>query len=223
MQASGALILLGLLLGSTASAVTQGQQDDFSVNTQGWLRGAQALGGPGGASDGYLRLVADGSGPNGRLVTFNQSQWSGDYLAAEVEAISLFLRNSGPQDVQIRLTLGTAAGGPNAGGTWYVTDSVAVLPSGSGWSQVLFPLGSGEMTLVQGSQSHSDVMQGVVTLRLLHTTTPSAFGDDVVATVGVDRVLALPEPGAAASLAGALAALGGCARRRARTRRGRAR
>src|SRR5262245_47173904 len=93
------LVLFGLLLGSEASAVTSGQQDDFSASTDNWQRGSAALGGPGGASDGFLLFSSDGTTQNGRLVTFNQSQWSGNYLGAGVDAVGIYMRNLGQTDL----------------------------------------------------------------------------------------------------------------------------
>ena len=166
--ASAWLLLLPILLGSAASALTQGQQDDFTSGADGWARGDPALGGPGGASDGYLELASVGGlGQNGRLVTFNRLQWSGDYLAAGVEAIGVFLDNLGATDLEIRLAFGDNDA-PLLGETWYATTEGVVLPAGSGWVLVVFPIGSADLQRAQGTATYAELMSNVATLRILH-------------------------------------------------------
>ena len=215
MWRNSALLLLGLFLASSASAVTQGQQDDFDASVNSWQRGALALGGPGGSSDGFLLLTSTGAGPGGRLVTFNQAQWAGDYTAAGVQAVGVYLNNLGSTDLQIRLALGNSTA-PAVGGTWFSSVQSVSLPAGSGWTFALFPVGSADLQSVQGTATYAELMAGVVTLRILHGDVPQAMGDNVVATLGVDRVNALPEPGATAPLGCGLVALALCARARAR-------
>lgn len=208
--------LLVLLAAAAASAVSDGELDAFSVNTEQWARGGLALGGPAGPSDPFLLLTADGGGSTGRLVTFNQAQWSGDYPGASVGQIAVWLNNLGPTDLRIRLAFGDNSA-PLGGGTWYVSAVGELLPSGSGWTPVVFDIGSADLQLVQGTASYSNLMQNAVTLRILHAASPSAIGDPVVATLGVDRIVALPEPAAIELGGAALLALAACSRtRRAR-------
>jgi hypothetical protein len=213
-----ASLLLGLLLATSASAVTQGQQDDFTASEDGWTPGTPALGGPGGGADGFLLLTSTGTGgQGGRLTTYNyQLQWSGDYLAAGVEAIGLFVNNFGANDLEIRLAFGDNQA-PLQGGTWYVTSASVALPAGSGWELVVFEIGSADLVSAQGSASYAQLMAGVQTLRILHADAAVPIGNPIAASLGIDRVVALPEPGATVLLASGLAALALCARaRRAR-------
>ena len=215
----GAGMSIALLVGNAASAaVTQGQQDDFDGVTDAWAQGTPALGGPDGASDGFLMLHADGVSQNGKIVTYNQLQWAGNYTAAGVEAIGMFVRNLGDTDLSLRVALGTTSA-PSAGGTWFASTDPVSLPAGGDWQLVVFPLGSNDLTRTQGTASYATVLGGVVTLRILHSAVPSAFGDNIVATLGVDRVLALPEPGATSLAASGVVALAICARLRARRQR----
>jgi hypothetical protein len=219
MTSRAALLLLGLLLATPAAAVTQGQQDDFTSGLNGWAQGAQALGGPGGGSDGFLLLTSNGGvGQGSRLVSYNTIQWSGDYLAAGVDAIGLFVNNLGAADLHVRLAFGDNLA-PLLGGTWYVTSASVALPAGSGWQLAVFDLGSADLQSVQGPDSYTQLMSDVATFRVLSAQTPSALGDPIPAVLGVDRLVALPEPGAGALLGAGLAALAACVR--ARTRRAR--
>ena len=218
MRWLGAWISIGILLATAASALTQGQQDDFDGVADAWAQGTPALGGPDGASDGFLMLHADGATQNGKLVTYNQLQWAGSYTAAGVEAIGMFVRNLGTTDLKLRVALGNTSA-PSSGGTWFASTDPLLLPAGGDWQLAVFPLASADLTRTQGTADYATVLGGVVTLRILHSAAPSAFGDNIVATLGVDRVLALPEPGTGALSATGLAALALCARLRARRQR----
>jgi hypothetical protein len=215
MRGLGAWISIGLLLASAASALTQGQQDDFDGVTDAWAQGTPALGGPDGDDDGFLLLHADGVTQNGKLVTFNQLQWAGSYTAAGIEAIGMFVRNLGATDLKLRVALGNTSA-PSSGGTWFASTDPVLLTAGGDWELVVFSLAPDDLTRTQGTGSYATVLGGVVTLRILHSAAPSAFGDNIVATLGVDQVLALPEPGAVALSASGVAALALCARMRAR-------
>lgn len=208
-----------LLIASGARAIVNQELDDFGVGgLENWQRGMIAIGGPANPSDPFLLLTADGSGSLGKLVSFNQAQWSGDYLAAGIQQISVWFDNLGATGLQLRLVFGdTSAPGPSGtSGSWYAT-AAEPLPAGSGWKQVDFDIGPSDLVLVQGSASYTNVMQGVVTLRIMHSPTGDPNGQDVVATLGVDRIVAVPEPGSTALGVAALGALVLCARsRRAR-------
>jgi hypothetical protein len=141
-------------------------------------------------------------------------QWSGDYLAAGVEAIGLFVRNLGATDLHVRLALGDSLA-PIVGGSWYVTSASVTLPAGSGWRLAVFELGSADLESVLGPKTWAELMADVATVRILSAENVSPLGDAIAATLGVDRVVALPEPGAASLLAAGIAALAACARARA--------
>jgi hypothetical protein len=191
-----------LFITSPVLAVTLGETDTFASNTESWRQGESANlratgGGPGGASDPYLRLVADGSGEHGKLVVFNRSQWAGNYLQSGITRISMAANNLGSTDLRLRLAFGSASD-PKAGGTWFASTQPANLPAGSGWTNVSFPIDSSALTRVQGTASYQTLMAGVATLRILHASTASNQGPNVVATLGVDNITAQ----GAAALAG---------------------
>ena len=71
-----------------------------------------------------------GAGAGNRLTVINIDQWSGDYTAAGISAISMDLRNLGTTDLNIRLYLEDPIGGPPTDAA--VTGPV-LLPSGGDW------------------------------------------------------------------------------------------
>jgi hypothetical protein len=99
---------------AAAAAVIDGQVDTFQDATlQSWQSGSSnpnppaniATGGPAGANDHFLRLTSNGGSAGGRLVAFNNDQWTGNYLSAGVDAISMQVNNLGANDLTLRLIL----------------------------------------------------------------------------------------------------------------------
>src|SRR5690606_29451252 len=143
------IILLILISTVTYFAIEAGQSDDFQDGTtQNWTSGAVnpnpptviMNGGPSGSGDAYLNIIANGSaGAGGRLVVFNQSQWTGDYLTAGVSTISMHLNNTSAQSLSMRIVL------RGAGGNFWSADPV-VLAAQSGWQVVQFSLESTDLT-----------------------------------------------------------------------------
>lgn len=215
-----ALLLLFAFQGARgADAITLGQSDDFESGPQGWGDG---LGpgtldtpGPTGANDSFLRISTE---VRPRLVNLNSAQWSGDYLAAGVRAITLSAINLGSSTIELRAAIGDVGLGPNTGGTWFSSTDAITLAPGGGWQQVTLSLDATRLTRVAGGDSAADVLAGVSALRLLHATIPDARGQSIASALGIDQVTAVPEPGSG-SLCLLGLALGSRSRRRYRTRR----
>src|SRR5262245_44513854 len=94
--------------------ITLGQTDTFGTGLQNWTQGAQAPpgalgvvnGGPGGATDPFMQIVANGgTSAGGRLTVFNQSQWVGDYNAAGVGSIEMDLKSLSGPALSVRVVL----------------------------------------------------------------------------------------------------------------------
>ena len=189
-------VLAVLHLGAPVHAIAVGEVDAFSLGLEGWDQGqaSPALGWvPNGGPDGspYLRVVADGSASQGRIVVFNQTPaWTGDYLAAGVTSVTMSLNNLGATDLNMRVALGTSSA-PMSGGSWLSSTTPINLPAGSGWMSVEFPLGPAAMTLVNGGGPYEFIMQNVVTLRLLHATAPNSIGNLLTGSLGVDNITAV--------------------------------
>jgi hypothetical protein len=186
-------VLLAIQL--EGECITVGESDTFSANTENWQQGESAnlratTGGPGGAGDAYLRVVADGSSEHGKLVVFNRSQWAGNHATAGVTSIGMAVNNLGASNLQLRLAFGSASD-PDTGGTWYSSLNPINVPAASGWTNIAFPISASNLTRVQGNGSYASLMASVSTLRLLHSPTPSNRGPNFVATLGVDNILAI--------------------------------
>ena len=199
----GTLLLLTCLLQPVAgSAVTLGQIDNFQDGTtQNWAIGGavptQALpvnvptGGPGGDGDAYLRLTALGASTptvGSRLSVFNEAQWTGNYLAAGVNAITMLVKNLGTTDLSLRLVLANFPVDGFAPDIMAMSTAPVFLPAGSGWTPVIFPLGPGRLTAIVGAVQAALTTPGE--LRLVHNPTVSWPPPRVVASLGVDNIKA---------------------------------
>jgi hypothetical protein len=212
-------LLAGIAAPHGASAVTLGQVDDFEDGTtQGWvvaLQGANppaatlptniSSGGPAGANDNYLQLTSLGNyGPGGKLIAINVSQWTGDYIAANVLGISASVINLGATDVSLRFFFSDADGAPPSNAA--ISSQAIVLPSGSGWTNVVFPISASDLTATVGSVEAA--LANARDVRILHALTAAFPGENKNAQIGVDNLTAVPEPGTGLLLGLGLVALG---------------
>lgn len=207
-----ALAATAALLATPAHAVSLGQTDTFeSGSTLDWRVGSPhplppsvvAGGGPGGADDAYLLLQAEGgSGPASRLAVQNTDQWSGNYLAAGITALTMDVYNFGPASLSLRL-LFDGDDGTNQARAW--SAQPVVVPAGSGWQRVVFPILPSNLRA--GSGSVNLALSSAYSVRLYHGVNSSFPGGSVVATLGVDNITAVPEPASALLLALGLGAL----------------
>jgi hypothetical protein len=191
-----------------------GQVDTFEDGTtQGWLINLLGMnppppealpanistGGPGGADDNYLQLTSlGGTGAGSRLSVLNlDARWTGDYLAAGINAITMDLINLGINDLALRLVFEDPTVGPPTN-VAFSTDAV-LLPAGGGWTRVTFLIDPGSLTAGLGDITAA--LTGTTAIRLYHSPTPN-FPNPVfpipavVAQLGVDniRAAAVPEP-----------------------------
>jgi len=209
-----AFCLLGLAA-SPVHAITIGQVDDFQdATTQGWATGGGPnppvnviTGGPQGAGDAFLQLTSSGvSGPGGKLVGFNQLQWTGDYSSAGVNLLTIDLNNLGVTDLVVRLAI-------NGAGGQFSTTAGALLAIGSGWGSYAFAVDANAWTSVGGSDINA-TLGAVSMLRIVSATNPSFQGDKIDAMLGVDNISAVPVPAAAWLFGSGLIGLLGAARRK---------
>lgn len=221
------LLILLLLPPSVAAAVSTTQLDSFSDGTtQGWQMGFQGVttthmsivtdGGPAGAGDNFLQVVADGTAvAGGRLTFFNKAQWTGDYIGSGITAIAMDVNNIGSAEtLNLRLAIngGFRDPGSNFIGGLFATSASATLDSQSGWTHMAFSLLPGDLIPVSGRSgaTGNDVMAAlgnVRELRLLNSGAPDWTGLPVSATLGIDNITAVPLPPALVLFASGLAAL----------------
>jgi hypothetical protein len=185
-----------LLLPATAAAITAGQLDDFQDGTtQGWGSGSLnpnppvnvADGGPAGTGDAYLQVTSSGNfGAGGKLITFNQAQWTGNYTATGVTFIEADVANFGATALSMRV------GFRGSGGDFSSINGLA-LPADGVWRHLHFPIQAGDLTTVGGTDL-ALTMSSVFELRILSSSAPSIHGDMIVGQFGVDNITCGPVP-----------------------------
>jgi hypothetical protein len=129
-KVSNFCLTIEFLIGSfeTATAITLNQVDSFQGSTDTWAHGTQiADGGPTGTGDGFLQISSGIFGGRPHLITFIQSQWAGNYVAAGVGSIEMSLKNFGPSVLPIRITIRDQTGGKTIPG--YSSTNPFMLPA----------------------------------------------------------------------------------------------
>jgi hypothetical protein len=214
-------VLLGRPTAGRAQ-VTLGQTDTFSSGLQNWKQGANSPagalsvvnGGPAGANDAFMQIVANGAGAGGKITVFNQSQWTGNYNTAGVGAIEMDLKNISGPDLSIRIAF------RDVSGAGYSSTVGFPLAADGLWHHAIFQLDSASMSPVGIPPTLSQVLSGPVEMRILNSSAPALNGDTIVATLGVDNIhaiAAVPEPAGILALAAGASACRWWVRRRRRS------
>ena len=164
-----------------SAAVTVGWIDTFQYGTlQNWDAGIGGTeppfppeiipgGGPGGAGDAFMQVTAIGgtTGSGSKISVVNRNaQWSGNYLAAGVNFITMALRNTGPNDLQVRLVIADVAAGTLPPNNIAVSTQALSLPVGGNWVKAVFPVGPGFLTATRGNVHAALINAGE--LRVIH-------------------------------------------------------
>lgn len=204
----GLALTLTLAVGAPCRAVSLGQIDTFQGGTTvDWTSGfpnpnpptVVSTGGPAGLGDMYLLVTSHGgSGPGSKPTTLNTAQWTGDFTAAGVTGISVWMRNFGATNLDLRLGL-------NGSGGDFVTSSHLVLPAGSAWQPFTFSLAPGDLV---GGGNAAATLANVSQLTIFHNPSANFPGPAIAASLGIDNISAVPEPSTIAALAGLVVAGG---------------
>jgi len=212
---SGVLLLTALIQVPCAvgAQVAAGQTDTFQTGIENWFFGGGPFGvgpiaadrvlngGPQGSGDAFMMVVSNGQeGPGSRLTVSNATQWAGDYRAAGISHIGMWVNNLGSTDLSLRMAFETL--GPTGPTNIAFSSAAVVLNAGSGWQQILFPiLGSALLNVPIPGSSVEGAMTNTTLIRLYHSpenNVPNPFNPipPVVAVLGVDDISALviPEP-----------------------------
>ena len=195
------VISLALLLPSIASgAISLSLVENFSSPTT-WTSGSpnptppviRENFGPAGTGDSALLVVSSvGSGPGSRLITFDQSTWTGNYSGQGVTGLRMDLRNTGTSNLFIRI----AVNGP---GGWFVSDGHAV-DAGLGYANFLFDLSPAALNPAKTNNpilgtDRDATLASVTEVRIIHNTaSDSAIGAEANASLRIDNITAVPEP-----------------------------
>jgi hypothetical protein len=230
-----AVVLGSVLIPAPARAIPLVPDTFEDASTQGWLANLLGMGtppfppanvadgGPLGAGDNYLLLTAvGGSGTGSRLNAINLSQWAGDYLAEGVTAITMSVNNLGATDLFLRLAFEDPIPGPPTN-IAYSSDPI-VVPVGSGWIDVVFPVNLASLTAGIGSVDLA--LRNTTLIRLYHSEADNFPNPvfpiaSVIGQLGVDNiaaVTAIPEPATLCLVATGIGAIAAKRRRRSQRR-----
>lgn len=180
---------------SVHGAITLFQTENFST-LGGWTSGNQnpnppallADSGPLGGGDTALRVLANGGQAGGRLVTFNRTNWTGDFTSEGVITITADLRNLGTSTLSVRIAF-------NGPGGWWITAAESI-PAFTGWSNRDFDIQASALTASEGGSSAAATLAEVTEMRILHSPDPDHTGVTLSSTMLVDNITAVPEPSA---------------------------
>ncbi len=179
---------------TSAFAIEPNQWNNFEDGTtQGWTCGlpnpnppmVMFDGGPGGNGNAYLHVMSNGgTGAGGKLVVFDTIQWTGNYIAAGVNKISMHLKNIANENLFIRIVVQ----GP--GGSFWSVNAAMLAPQ-SDWQVAQFSLLPADLT---GGSDLNATLSDVTQLRILHSVAGSNIGDVVAADLGIDNISAAENP-----------------------------
>jgi hypothetical protein len=175
---------------STALAIVPNQFDNFEDGTtQGWGTGVPnptpsiniTTGGPTSIDDNFLQVTSNGgAGAGSKFVVINSAQWTGDYLSAGVQYVSMYIKNFSNTTLNMRIALR----GP--GGDFWSLNPIIIAPL-TDWELIEFSVQPSDMT---GGTNINSTLSGVTSVRILSSLSGSIVGDAVVAQIGLDNITA---------------------------------
>ncbi|MEO1585501.1 MAG: hypothetical protein AAFR96_13140 [Planctomycetota bacterium] len=222
MKAMLCVVSIAGLAAPTAGQISVGSADRFEADNEGWRVGNAGVNptfNPDPSFDGqpgFLRHFSDGAGPNGKwLMWTQQPDWTGDYLSAGVDGISLWADGRTGDDIAFWL-------GFDGPGGWFFTLGQTIVTADE-WQRFEFDLDPNGLIYADGSGgtgNASDTLSDVSRFEIFAGFGPVTYaprGDLLRAgtsnnVIWFDSIVAVPTPASAGVLlAGAFAA---CRRRR---------
>jgi hypothetical protein len=191
---SALFVGLGLSVAADAAPVPFQRNDFESGTTLNWGDGGPASttqnvanGGPLGAGDNYLGVTsAGGGGPGSRMIVLNRSsQWVGNFQTAGIPAIEMDLKNFGNAALSMRIAL-------MSNSSYVVSSTGTSLANDGQWHHLVFPLAASGLTASGGTAS--SILSNVTEFRIIHSRDLDQRGDPIVGSLGVDNIVAIPEP-----------------------------
>ncbi len=184
-----------------AFGITLGQSDDFNDTTlQGWASGAPNPVPPVNVQDAgqlgigdhvlHVQSTSAFSGAGSLPTVFNSAQWTGDYLAAGVNAITFDVNNLS----NVAINPGFEVQG--AGGSVF-TLSLITVPANSGWQTITISLAPGNLAPPPGVLA---TLGNVTELRLRNIAGGTVIIPADATTAYYDNITAVPEPASLALL-----------------------
>lgn len=188
---AGTLAVFALLCLSAAAqaAPVVGFVEHFpGTSLQGWDGGAvesnPGSGGKGGVGDGFLRISTPNGFQHNLGVRSSGAQYTGDWLAAGIEQVRLWLNDVGADDpLEIHFSIGTFTN------LWQY--DAAFLPPHQEWAEFVVDLtSSAGWTRIIGSGTFTQALQGAQVVHLRHDLAPFMQApDELDGDVGIDRIL----------------------------------
>ncbi|MEL7449977.1 MAG: hypothetical protein AAFN78_12260 [Pseudomonadota bacterium] len=136
---------------------------------------------------------AGGFGPGSRQVIFNETQWTGDYIAAGVNVVQMQAANASATET-INLRIGIT----NALSCFVSTDPIVLAPATPGPDGLVFArfiLDESTMTEVSGNlckapglSSFDEVMSDVIQLRIISSASPAWAGDAIESELQLEAI-----------------------------------
>ena len=188
------IIIIGTLIVPSVLAISPNQYDDFEISsTHGWSSGFPnpnppqniSSGGPLGTDDNFLQVTSiGGSGAGSRLVVFNSTQWSGNYISSGVQAISMYIKNFSDTTLSMRIVIR----GP--GGDFWSAVPLTVSDSAD-WHPITFSLLPSDLI---GGTDLTATLSAVSSIRILHSDFGGFTGNPIAAQIGLDNISASTQP-----------------------------
>jgi len=194
------LLMAGLLHPATGFALTLGQIDTFQDGTvQNWDAGLGGVepqyppeiipgGGPEGINDAFMQIESvEGDLPGSKISVFNLVQWAGNYPAAGVNAITMSLRNTGPNGIYARIVVAD-----EWSAAFRDPDNLAVstqplfLPPHGDWVTAVFSLRPNDLTVLRGNLETA--LTNAHGLRIIHNDQATFPPPTITARLGVDNI-----------------------------------